>query len=278
MQLIATLDKLQEQGTRATQTAKQLGSLLRERLITNKSSMPHEQIIALLTKLLDVPDASDPAVFLQIILLDIALAGQSGPLAKDTPRKAPTATSTPPPTTPKAIKRPAEAKVSAPAITQSPTTAGPDDYVIDAAMWPKVLMTIKQQYNTLYSILRTAQPRFTPGAVVLEVAFSFHQKRLNEVRNKKVLGETIEQVTGHNPQITCKVVARETKTSAQELGPEEQEIVQAVAGESESKTKTTTQESHGDSFDYYVSQAEEASARPLDTVSTIFGGGELLES
>jgi len=89
-QLIEFLTQLHSQGAAAAQIATQLGQLLRAQLIAGQSSLSHDQIISLLTKLLDVPAATDPATLLEIILLDIALAGQTssvkpGALEQTTP-------------------------------------------------------------------------------------------------------------------------------------------------------------------------------------------------
>ncbi len=110
--------------------------------------------------------------------------------------------------------------------------------VLDEAVWPTILGNIKQRYNTLYGILRMARPVYGDDRIELQFGFAFHQKRLNEAKNRKIVADFIKQVTGRDVEVFCT------------LAPPKPEGAAVSA-------KTNL---------------------PLETISDIFGGGEVLHS
>ncbi|HEX8182260.1 MAG TPA: DNA polymerase III subunit gamma/tau [Candidatus Saccharimonadales bacterium] len=114
------------------------------------------------------------------------------------------------PTPAKAAKTPkATVTTEVPPTPQSADTeaATPSAVILlDAAAWPNVLGSIKKEYNTLYGVLRMANPVFTADGVELQFKFLFHQKRLNEVKNKKIIAAYIKQITGSDAIVTCTYV------------------------------------------------------------------------
>lgn len=302
VQTVQCLTKLRNQGATAAAIAKQISQLLREQFISNETALSHGQAVQLLTKLLDVPASSDPQTLLEIIILDIALAGR--PAAAPVPPQ-PNQPSVPAAQPPKASRTIAAQSAPAPTVsieqpvrkttaastpkaTSTPPTnitkvsAGPaptGTEILDEAVWPQVLHTIKKQHNTLFSIMNAAQPHFDPGKVTLEVGFSFHQKRLNENHNKKIIAETISQVSGQEMQVQCVLGKGKPATNSAALPPgEENEIVHAIEGTDAAAAAITQKPEQAPDTDYYVAEAEKSSTRPLDAVSNVFGGGELLES
>lgn len=311
--VVQTLQQLQIQGSEPAQIARQLGESLRQDLLQGQATLAHQQLFALLAKLIEVPAAADPRVFLEIIMLDAALAEApvqplAQPLAtrptlmasKPLPAKtmAETAPSTAAvhvetPTHPnkKAEEKPAEAKKPEPTPTaikpakpivapekpvatevNTPVSTG-DGALLDIAVWPGILHKIKQKYNTLYGMLHTAEPSFEPGKVTLEFAYAFNMKRCNDARNKKIIADTIQDVTGELVEIEC--IKGEGKP---QKNPDEEVHAMSVASDADSPSAPPADASKEDP-DYYVAQAEaEAAARPMQAVSNIFGGGELLES
>lgn len=303
-----TLLQLYDQGGDPAQIAKQIALVVRRSLLSKQRSIPFKEAIALLEKLIEVPASSDPRTFLEVILLDAALAGTpSVAVAPPAPAATPpAATSTPVHQTPKpdasgsspvaAAKKekPAPSVPEAtPSTDKAPEAAAPavpkteaasssaeaadaeapvGDTLLDNATWLQTLATIKQKHNTLYSILKTAQPTFTPGSLTLEFGYAFHQKRINEKRNKKIVSDTLESITGEPIVITC--VVGEPKPATPEL-PANGEVAHTVASTGASDAPGNID----DEVDYYIQQAEqEAASRPITAVSNIFGGGELLES
>jgi hypothetical protein len=70
--------------------------------------------------------------------------------------------------------------------------------------WDQILQAIKQKHNTLYSILRMATPEYSDKQITLYFAFPFHQKRINEPKNKQVVTDIVTEIVGSNVSIECK--------------------------------------------------------------------------
>ena len=270
------LGQCRAQGVNPAQIAKQLSGKVRDALVNGQPLLPHDQTMSLLTKLLNVPAAHAPAELLQIIMLDAALS--DAPVG--TPVAPPPASTkpAPPAPAPKPTTKPApkvakpkvsakeESAATAPTTEPEQTTVVPaSGEALDANTWLKVLGEIRKKYNTLYGILKTAGASFAPGVVTLEVGFAFHQKRLNEARNKQILTDTIKTVSGLDMAIECVVGTPKKPVPSPEAGDE---IVHGVTSTQAAAAK--------EEADYYIAQAEKESTKPLDTVNDVFGGGELL--
>lgn len=276
------LSQCRTQGVTPAQIAKQLGARIRDDLVFGHAALPHDQTISLLTKLLNVPAASAPAELLQIVLLDAALRGKTvasspgnqvpNPAAPAKTESKPESPKKPAPKPEVRIKKAEDLRRATPAPAVAPkepeqtTTVPADSPILDATAWLQVLGHIRKKYSTLYSIIKGAEPHFEPGKVTLEVGFAFHQKRLGETRNKQILGDTIKEVSGQEVAIDCIVGTPKKPLPTPEAGDE---LVHGVA-------RSSTSDAPDESGDYYVAQAEKESARPLDAVNNVFGGGELL--
>lgn len=291
--LMQQLDSLLGQGFQAASIAKQISALLRQGLLDNKPALPSLETLALLERLLDVPTAHDPARFLEICLLGVTADSSSQTIQTLQPATKPESPKPPAVTTPKAEpkKAPPAAEANAAPVAQTVTatitndstkqdiaacttvtrvekapepTLSPEDAKtvevsvsgkLDAECWPAVLTALKKKYNTLYGVVKTAQPNFDKdGKLELTFAFAFHQKRINDAKNKKIVADTIEQVTGQLVEISClfdKNIAVRTYSGLPDLPPEGGEVIHAIG--TGAKDDTT-----------------------INAVSTIFGGGEIL--
>ena len=217
--LMSELAQLYDQGFQAAAIAKRLGQLLRGRML-HGDGQPAD--LALLRQLIDVPAAYDPERYLELTLLEHSPSPSVEPAAQPSPEVLPRKTaSTPAPTTP---DNPA-----------SDTKA-----MLDQSSWPKVLALLKQRHNTLYGVVRMAEPDFQePGKLCLRFAFAFHQKRLNENANRDKLAAIIQESTG---------------------------LALVVEGVYDSEAKPPTPE------------LPKADSPHLTAISNIFGNAELLES
>lgn len=184
--LMTALTGLYDQGYQAESIAKRLGLGMRSRLVEGQvESVP---ALRLLNSLINVPASHDPERFLEIILL-----GSRPDSAVQTP--AATAETTPD-NPPKADSKPKKAPKA--------TNITPPKRKLDMAVWPDILQALKRQHNTLYSIVRMAQPDFSEaGTLRLSFAFAFHQKRLNENANREKLAGVIHEMTGQTVKIEC---------------------------------------------------------------------------
>lgn len=107
-----------------------------------------------------------------------------------------------------------------------------------APIWEQVLAKLKGKQNTLYGIARMAEASVDGDVLRLTVPYEFHKKRLLEKRNKSLISAFIQEITGKDVKIDISVKAKDAP----------------------------------------VVKQEEVSVQPLDVVSKIFGGGEVLES
>jgi DNA polymerase III subunit gamma/tau len=240
-------------GHEPAQMSKQLGAALRRQLLGGKPQLPNDQLLELLGKLVEVPASGDPKARLEVALLDTALAGQS-PAAPKPPKVMPEAVQAKPlvrvephPSTLRRRQIEAEEEEEPP----NPSTAK-----LDSESWPKVLAAIKQKHNTLYSVVRAAQPHFEPGLVQLECGYAFHQKKLNEKTSKKTLGDIILATTGHTVRVAA--ILGEGKTFEPEPTPPSLPPADEITHTVKSAPPTTNQ--------------------AVQNISNIFGGAELLES
>lgn len=197
------LTVLYGQGFEAAMIALQLGENLRHELLSDTSTLPPAATLALLKRLLDVPAARQPKQLLELLLLEAAL-----PPLTDTPTTVvnePSATpKQPSATTPAAAAAPKPdppAEKSAAIKTAVPATTSTDA----SKLWQQVLEAIKKQHNTLYGIARMAKPTLDGDRFTLGFKFVFHQKRLNEAKNRKLLSDMLEQFSGRALEIICVV-------------------------------------------------------------------------
>lgn len=243
---LQTLLGLYDQGYQAAGIAKQLARRLRQELVAAPAGS--RPVLELLAKLIEVPVSHDPERYLEIVLLDAtlpagpAVAATAGPPAAPAPKSVPAPE---PPKLPPAEAPAPKAQVKAEVKEETVAAAPAEGSVIDEANWPMVLDALKKKHNTLYGIVRMAHPSFaTPGKIELGFAFAFHQKRIMDAKNRKILADIIEQVSGQSVEISCTL-----DKDLLAAGPKPPAKA-AAAKDSEE----------------------------LTTISNIFGGGELLES
>lgn len=235
--LLDTLQNLSEQGYQAPQIAKQLARHLRTSLVEGTSTLAPANLSTLLKQLIDVPGSHDPAALLEIILLEASLAQTPQPsrptVSEPTHQPAPVK-----PADPEPQESPQPAAPTPEEITPQPIGGSP----LDESLWQQVLQTLKQKHNTLYGVARMATPLFKEDDLTLVFSFPFHQKRLNDAKNKQIVADIISKHTGKSIQITCIV---------------------------ESKPKASPEKKPED--------PTPPSTDPLKTISNIFGDAEVLE-
>lgn len=262
--IISLLDSLYEQGYQAGMIARQLGEMIRARYISQTSPFSKEQTLELLRQLLDVPAAYNPDQLLEIVLLE-ATASSSQTAAryvepkqnnKPVPPAKATTTLTKSPGDSSQTENKPDAKPPEPRqaekskpkaeIPPKKSTTGADK--LEEVIWPEILAALKKKHNTLYSFARLAHPDFSDGKVRLAFAFSFHCKRLNEAKNRQLIVDVINELTGQTPEISC--VHDESLQASAPAQP--------------------------------TSDLPDSAANPnnpaLKSISNIFGGAELLQS
>jgi DNA polymerase III gamma/tau subunit len=203
--VVQALDQLQEQGFQAASIAKQLSARLRADLLSGQLALKPAAATALLAKLLQTPAAHQPDSYLELILLEPTLERQPA-LSKPV-----SATIT------EEIKPESVVQISEPATTteaiKPPVKKTKNVTGSISEAWPTILTTLKQRHNTLYSIVRMAEPAERSDRLVLKFAFPFHQKRLNDAKHQQLLQEVIVEVTGQSIKLDC-VVDKEAQPPA----------------------------------------------------------------
>lgn len=264
----SNLTQMHEQGYEAAQIAKQISAALRNGILEGQLSMAHDIAMKLLSQLLQVPASTDPRVALEIALLDATLAGSPAPKTTSHAVVAPSN----PTTHIKPARKTAEDHRQAEPEIESSSPVSPakeklpeiaidvdSELLLDEKSWELILGALKTKYNTLHSVAKMAEPHFEPGKLTLEFTHKFHQKRLNEARNKSLLSEVITGVTGSPIQIECIIgTGRTLKATPAPLPPADGEVIHNVAQP--------------------TPLPNDKPNNPVDTISNIFGGAEVLES
>ncbi len=255
-EIIENLEAIRNQGFQAGQIAKQLSTAIRAGIVRGEPVVTPAVAVALLDKLLSVPSAHDQMAKLELILIEATMhrthmAAEPKPVqsVQALASKAPAPAQE---TKPKAEPKPEpiqEAESVEPEkkpVVAKKTAAKPGAPAnFDLSAWNTALDTLKQTHNTLYSVARMAEPTISGDELTLTFKFAFHQKRLDEVKNRQVISDVLETVIGKPVQISC-VVGKVTEK------PKELVVEPPVAAA--------------------------ASSDPLSTISNIFGSAEVLES
>lgn len=210
--VIELLTDLREQGYQAPQLAKQLGQVLRRQLLDGSLALPQAIATKLLERLIDVPASHDPEVLLELLLVESMPENKEVKTTAKSPEPAaepiapakkaaetkPTAEPKPKPSTKKTEPEP-QPKTK-PAAASQPASTG---LKLDEKVWQEALAALKKKHNTLYSVARMANPSFSDNQVTLAFGFAFHQKRLNDAKNKQIVSAILSEMTGAAVSIDC---------------------------------------------------------------------------
>jgi DNA polymerase-3 subunit gamma/tau len=278
LSLAKNLSQMFDRGYEATQIAKQLSQSTRSLLLANKALFDMNLTMKFLDSLLNVPASPDPKVKLEISLFDAVFENKGNYTIVQTKSAAApndekenkktvseSSVQTNPTTHVKPVRKTPDQKPVAPKV-EEPETAKPEitidvdsELLLDDKSWELILGALKTKYNTLHSVAKMAQPHYEPGKITLEFTHKFHQKRISEARNKSLLAEVITGVTGSPIVIECIMgEGRPLKATPAPLPPADGEVVHNV--------------------DQSTPLPNDKPASPVDTISNIFGGAEVLES
>jgi DNA polymerase-3 subunit gamma/tau len=233
-QLAEAVQRASSQAVQPAQLAQQLSAVIREQFVT----APTEQLSKLLRDLQTVHGAHNDRV-----ALDLALFGSIATLSPQptatvshatTPEamrpqqvareqaQEPTNSSKPgepakqpkPPKPQKSHESPQKPiTADRPEDTKQPSTPTETAESTDpptAGDWQDILQAIKGKHNTLYGIVRMAEPMFEPGSIVLGFQFPFHHKRVSEARYIDILNTVAMDVVGHAVRVSCKVIPKQS--------------------------------------------------------------------
>ncbi|HJP96114.1 MAG TPA: DNA polymerase III subunit gamma/tau [Candidatus Saccharimonadales bacterium] len=310
--VVQALAQLYQQGADPAQVAKQLSAQLREQLLAGRAILPGDQLITLLTKLLEVAGSADARALLEITLLDIALSGTPQPIVElippATPRKSVTksALASHQSETVAAPQSGSDRNEAAPspATVREPTRNG-EGYANGITAEPGASGREQKGESTAEAAGPVSGGGTEEGtgeldqaswAAALAIIKKGHSTLYSFLRSAELQSNdgviTLVVGTAFNKKIITKSenkkiigqaisniigrdVAFECKIGKVKPAPQsapEGEISHAVSAPSTSEPPAEAQ-------DYYANQADqEAAKRPISTVNNIFGGGELLQS
>ncbi len=231
--LISHLNQLYGAGYQAGMLAHLISQKLRQSLIDGSLSAS-SSTLELLAELIEVPASSEPERLLEIVLL------KNSQLAQQTTTAAVT------------ISIPDAAnKVTGKQVKSKKIEANTNDKDLptdpkpisgsNKELWQTLLAEIKDRYNTLYGILRLADAEFNDESLMLTFAFPFHEKKISEAANRKIIEELAGKLSGRRLVLECRV---------------------------DKSIATKPQDTHT------PGQVTDS----LSTISSIFNGAELLES
>lgn len=113
---------------------------------------------------------------------------------------------------------------------------------INDGLWEKILDQLRGSHNTLYGIARMATVKADGDVLVLGFAFDFHKRRFNESRNQEILQDIISTIVSSPVEVRCEI---------DKSGPKETPKAKA--------------------------EAKPAASDTLESITKVFGGGEVLK-
>lgn len=121
------------------------------------------------------------------------------------------------------------------------------------SLWDDTLNAIKGNHNTLYGILRMAETTVNPAdeTITLAFRFPFHMKRASEPKHQQAITETIKSLTGKDFRLLFN------------KGTSESKEIKKTAKKAAEQTPVKAEKPSGND--------------PLDTVISLFGGGEVMK-
>lgn len=193
------LETLQSAGIDAVQTARQLSSLVRQKII--EAQIDHTGL-DWLEQLLSVSSSSSPQDFLEVVLYKVNQTLNSSGIKKEISRPAEAVTLDEPTLSIKPAKELTpdnETNKNEPKITKPNEVKTNGDS--NLSWWPDLMEKVKQKNNTLYGVLRMAEPRLDKTTLHLSFAFKFHAKKIADTAVTSLLVGLIEELTGKKVEL-----------------------------------------------------------------------------
>lgn len=193
------LNTIFQKGYEANIVARILSEKLRDLIINNSLTIDlvkSRTIFKLLKRLLKVEGSNDPSAYLQIILLEAKEEfgdnGSSTTSASNVPNRA-IKTST--------VKETKDETIDPP-LKQNTSKINVKDHIL----WEQLLDKIKANNNTLYGIIKMAEPNFQkPNKLTLGFEFNFHQKRVSDPKNKEIILKQLKDISGIDYHLSCEI-------------------------------------------------------------------------
>lgn len=206
--ILNELHELRVDGVNPSQIAKQLSRVLRD-TVTKGTTHPID--VELLSDLLNISGSTEPSAELEVVLLRAyfsynktqeSAAPQHISMSKVTPSG-----------TQKVAKPKLLAIDSAPQKEQLKEKIEPREQSVN--WWSDVLVQIKAINNTLYGIMRMAEPTINDNTLTLEFKFNFHKNKAADTSTLAKIKEIVTHVTGTEYEV--KTVLNNKKEAVETL-------------------------------------------------------------
>ena len=209
------LESLRTQGIQGSDIAKQLAQKIRDSIYVD-TTMQSLAMTGLLKALIDVPTSFNPDKYLEVVLLEYIFNSNPQPQPIPTPKPQQVENLEPVQKQPKKETVPeAQVKIEKPAPVTKPISAkkatvksSADHVDFSDELWPIIVAEVKKTNSTIYGILRMSQMKYEDNTIELLFKFPFHQKQINEAKNKKVIEEIIKKHTGQSIPIVCSLTEK----------------------------------------------------------------------
>ena len=166
---------------------RQLIISLKNRLIDKQSSSENVKTIKIINDLLGIAHSSDQLTALKIVLYSSILNSDfSSPTqlkTADVMVAEPVATKTSKVNKIKEISKKSESSKQNSSVAFDET-------------WDKTLDGLRVNHSTLYSIVKKSNMEFVDGRIILRTGYLFHQKALNQKKNRDLINEQMSKVSG----------------------------------------------------------------------------------
>lgn len=210
-QIITQIENLLQNGLTASGIASQLLRILREDV---KEGNATEETVSLMSELLLVHSAQYPQLKLETILVSVAPKKLQHTNSKESVPAVAKATLS----TKDSVSRgqPQLQKIESPPkkkqetetvkpVEKTKNSVGEIDTATFLQCWPEILDETKKINNSLYTVLRLAAPEINNQELTLFFSFKFHQKKLEEPKNKAAVITIIKEITGRPLTLVAKV-------------------------------------------------------------------------
>ena len=216
--LMTELETAYSSGITASQIAHELLGEIRN-LMTNKEVT--KELLRLAEELLLVPLSARPDIQLELATIGYILSlhpepAKPAPSHRESPKPSATVSQQR-----EAVKNPepavAERSESIPITQPATRIIEKDAAVSEDNLWDQLLGSLRATHNTIYSILRMCKPTIDEAQKIinLEFNFPFHQKRINESKNKQVLLDQLEKLGFKSYQIQAVVKDKKSTASSE---------------------------------------------------------------
>lgn len=214
--IVNTLGKLKDGGFSEAQIAKLAISRIRDAILIGQAGNNRQALFNIMHDLIEVQASANPDIalllaFLKHIEPEVTISEPIIVSDQPTLKIEPVSDDvTQAPVIELGNLEPLERKDSADLLIPKPIE--PNE------LWNKLLASLKASHNTLYGIIRMAEPMFENNKLILVFQFAFHQKRISESRYKNIMQTTLKEITGENYELhsTLKPKLEITKPQVQQ--------------------------------------------------------------